>query len=243
MNDNYWSKQAINERLFKLDNPHVGDSYLESEELMSNCIKQVKDNLAKMKSLSKEDSDKWEQYLQSISVPDELVAEQLGWQLVALKSDNDNYTPKITSFQQLNELVAEQLGWQLVALKSDNDNYTRNVIKWFPQEIKENEIEQWLHNKCEEGYSYYYFVPNFASDPYWNKDLLDYLLTNEQCEVQYNLKPDRTEVSVNYVYNSGREFYRIEMKGAGQLGLCLAFLNYKGIKFTLDKNIYNDYNS
>ena len=211
MNDNYWSKQAINERLFKLDNPHVGDSYLESEELMSNCIKQVKDNLAKMKSLSKEDSDKWEQYLQSISVPD--------------------------------ELVAEQLGWQLVALKSDNDNYTRNVIKWFPQEIKENEIEQWLHNKCEEGYSYYYFVPNFASDPYWNKDLLDYLLTNEQCEVQYNLKPDRTEVSVNYVYNSGREFYRIEMKGAGQLGLCLAFLNYKGIKFTLDKNIYNDYNS
>ena len=211
MNDNYWSKQAINERLFKLDNPHVGDSYLESEELMSNCIKQVKDNLAKMKSLSKEDSDKWEQYLQSISVPD--------------------------------ELVAEQLGWQLVALKSDNDNYIRNVIKWFPQEIKENEIEQWLHNKCEEGYSYYYFVPNFASDPYWNKDLLDYLLTNEQCEVQYNLKPDRTEVSVNYVYNSGREFYRIEMKGAGQLGLCLAFLNYKGIKFTLDKNIYNDYNS
>ena len=211
MNDNYWSKQAINERLFKLDNPHVGDSYLESEELMSNCIKQFKDNLAKMKSLSKEDSDKWEQYLQSISVPD--------------------------------ELVAEQLGWQLVALKSDNDNYTRNVIKWFPQEIKENEIEQWLHNKCEEGYSYYYFVPNFASDPYWNKDLLDYLLTNEQCEVQYNLKPDRTEVSVNYVYNSGREFYRIEMKGAGQLGLCLAFLNYKGIKFTLDKNIYNDYNS
>ena len=211
MNDNYWSKQAINERLFKLDNPHVGDSYLESEELMSNCIKQFKDNLAKMKSLSKEDSDRWEQYLQSISVPD--------------------------------ELVAEQLGWQLVALKSDNDNYIRNVIKWFPQEIKENEIEQWLHNKCEEGYSYYYFVPNFASDPYWNKDLLDYLLTNEQCEVQYNLKPDRTEVSVNYVYNSGREFYRIEMKGAGQLGLCLAFLNYKGIKFTLDKNIYNDYNS
>ena len=73
MNDNYWSKQAINERLFKLDNPHVGDSYLESEELMSNCIKQVKDNLAKMKSLSKEDSDKWEQYLQSISVPGTII--------------------------------------------------------------------------------------------------------------------------------------------------------------------------
>ena len=33
------------------------------------------------------------------------------------------------------------------------------------------------------------------------------------------------------------------MKNAGQLGLCLAFLNYKGIQFTLDKNIYNDYNS
>ena len=43
---------------------------------MGDCIKQAKDNLAKMKlltdkmkSLDKKDSDKWKQHLQSISTP------------------------------------------------------------------------------------------------------------------------------------------------------------------------------
>ena len=62
-----------------LDNPHVDttlDSYLENDELIDQGIQQAKVNLAKMKpliaqmkSLSKEDSDKWKQQLQAISVP------------------------------------------------------------------------------------------------------------------------------------------------------------------------------
>jgi hypothetical protein len=59
-----------------LDNPHVDttlDSYLENDELIDQCIQQAKDKLAKIKNLSKEDSDRWEQYLQSISVPGTII--------------------------------------------------------------------------------------------------------------------------------------------------------------------------
>ena len=64
------------EATFLSDNPHVGttlDSYLESDELIDQCIQQAKDKLAKIKNLSKEDSDRWEQYLQSISVPGTII--------------------------------------------------------------------------------------------------------------------------------------------------------------------------
>lgn len=64
---------------FLSDNPHVGtnlDSYLESDELIDQCIQQAKANLARMKplasqmkDLSKEDSDILKEYIKSISTP------------------------------------------------------------------------------------------------------------------------------------------------------------------------------
>lgn len=120
----------------------------------------------------------------------------------------------INSIKQIDELVAEQLGWQ----KTD--------VGYFHSD-----------------YPDYPRLPHFVDHTYWNQQLLNYLLTEEQCEVKYNLNPDRTEVSVNYVYSPDREFYRLEMKEQGQLALCLAFLSYKGIEFTLDKNIYNAFNN
>ena len=59
-----------------LNAPFDSTGYLESDDLIDQCIQQAKVNLAKMKpliaqmkSLSKEDSDKWKQQLQAISVP------------------------------------------------------------------------------------------------------------------------------------------------------------------------------
>jgi GTP-binding protein EngB required for normal cell division len=123
-------------------------------------------------------------------------------------------TLTIRSIKQVDELVAEQLGWQ----KTD--------VGYF-----------------HPGYSYYQRLPKFTTNDYWNSKILDYLLTKEQCKVTYNLLPDRTEVSVNYVYEAYPFIYILHLKGQHKLGLCLAFLSYKEIEFTLDKEIYNDLNN
>lgn len=162
-----------------------------------------------------------------------------------IKKVGETFMIKINSIKQIDELVAEQLGWHLVTIRSDYDDYISDITKWCPQEIDEDKIEQWLHNKCEEDYSYYDCVPEFTLNPYWNQDILDYLLIDEQCKVIYTLYPDRTEVTIDY-FNSDRVFcetYRLYIRRAEQLALCLAFLNYKGVEFTLDKTIYNDINN
>lgn len=154
---------------------------------------------------------------------------------------------KITSLQQINELVAEQLGWQLVTIKADYDDYTPDVTKWFPQEIDEDEVEQWLHNKCEEGYSYYDYVPEFTVNPHWNQDIVDKLVVNSnlkviltqsaftcECEIiELDIDNNNTEVTRGS-YCSG---YFKETPNL-MLAICLAFLEYKGVEYEIQENVF-----
>ena len=154
---------------------------------------------------------------------------------------------KITSLQQINELVAEQLGWQLVTIKSDYDDYTPDVTKWFSQEIDEDEVEQWLHNKCEEGYSYYDYVPNFTIYYCWNQQIVDYLTKQpelmvkitqtyliSECEIiELNVDNNNIEVTRGS-YCSG---YFKETPNL-MLAICLAFLEYKGVEYEIQENVF-----
>lgn len=122
----------------------------------------------------------------------------------------------ITSIQQIDELVAKYLGWE----KTD--------VGWFYSE-----------------YSDYSRLPHFSTNSYWNQKVLDYLLINEQCKVTYTLYSDSTEVNIEYLGSDKWycETRVVHMLRAEQLTLCLAFLNYMGVEFTLDKKIYNDINN
>ncbi len=122
-------------------------------------------------------------------------------------------TLAINYIDQIDELVAEQLGWE-----KTYDGYFHPDYPDYPR------------------------LPRFTTNDYWNRQLLDYLLTEEQCKVTYNLYPDRTEVSV-LCYGNYPIIFRLEMKRQHNIALCLAFLRYKGIKFTLGKEIYNDINN
>lgn len=122
----------------------------------------------------------------------------------------------IKSIEQIDFLVATYLGWE----KTD--------VGWYNSSYPDSER-----------------LPRFVENPWWNQKVLDYLLINEQCKVTYNLYPDKTEVQIDSLGSDKWycETRVVHMLRAEQLALCLAFLNYMGVEFSLDKKIYNDFNN